>query len=121
GAGGRGRTGGGAGGLGSSGGRGVPGGVLGPAHSFPPCASTIERLIDRPRPRPSRLVVKNGSKSRPAASGGTPVPVSLTVTSAPLADRAQRIVTSRAPSRPPAAAPKALRTTLGSTLAICPP
>ena len=47
----------------------------------PPCASTIERLMWRPSPSPSRLVVKNGSKRRLAAACETPLPVSLTTSS----------------------------------------
>ena len=34
------------------------------AQSRPPCAAMIERQIDRPRPSPRALVVKNGSNSR---------------------------------------------------------
>ena len=44
----------------------------------PPCISTIERLIDRPTPRPSRLVEKNGSKIRGSAPSSTPGPASST-------------------------------------------
>jgi hypothetical protein len=35
----------------------VPGPALGSAHNRPPCASTIERLMARPMPIPSGLVV----------------------------------------------------------------
>src|SRR6185369_14678410 len=37
---------------------------FGEAHSVPPWASTIVRLIESPRPMPSAFVVKNGSKIR---------------------------------------------------------
>ena len=48
----------------------------------PPCISTIDRQIDSPRPRPPRLVVKNGENRRSATSGGMPCPRSLIVTRA---------------------------------------
>ena len=47
------------------------------AHN-PRCASIIERLSDRPMPVPWGFVVKNGSKTLSARSGGNPMPVSLT-------------------------------------------
>ena len=40
----------------------------------------IERVIDRPMPRPSGFVVKKGSKTRDRVSGGSPAPVSEMVT-----------------------------------------
>ena len=45
----------------------------------PPWDSTIERLIDRPTPRPFALVVKYGSNSRGRTSAGIPGPASSTV------------------------------------------
>src|SRR5262249_5407289 len=44
----------------------APCGELGEAQSRPPCASTMERQIDRPIPIPSVFVVKMGSNSLPA-------------------------------------------------------
>src|SRR5215467_2742162 len=43
------------------------------AQSRPPCDSTMERLIDKPIPVPSVLVVKNGLKIRSSCSGGNPI------------------------------------------------
>src|SRR5207302_10458723 len=37
--------------------------VFGVAHSRPPCPSMMERLIDRPMPMPSGLVVKKALNS----------------------------------------------------------
>ena len=48
------------------------------ASSVPPWAATIARQIDSPSPRPSRLVVKNGSKMTRQPSSDKPVPRSLT-------------------------------------------
>lgn len=42
----------------------------------PPCASTIDRLIDRPTPIPSGLVVKNGVKMRRTLYSLSPGPES---------------------------------------------
>jgi hypothetical protein len=42
----------------------VPTGRRGNAQSLPPCASMIERQMERPRPIPWDFVVKNGSKMR---------------------------------------------------------
>src|SRR5262249_55635848 len=53
----------------------------------PPCCwVTMSQLIERPRPVPSPvgLVVKNGWNSWSRISGGMPVPLSRTRTSAPL-------------------------------------
>ena len=46
----------------------------------PPWFSIIDRLMDNPMPIPSGLVVKKRSKTRSAASGGTPTPLSSTST-----------------------------------------
>ena len=46
----------------------------------PPCASTICRVIARPRPVPSPFVEKNGSKMRERTSSGMPAPRSSTPT-----------------------------------------
>jgi hypothetical protein len=43
----------------------VPCGKLGDAQRWPPWASTIEVLIDRPIPMPPGLVVKKASKMGP--------------------------------------------------------
>jgi len=50
---------------------------------LPPCFSTMRAQMERPRPVPSpfALVVKNGSKIRPATSGVMPGPVSTIATS----------------------------------------
>src|SRR5712691_1982529 len=58
----------------------APRGELSAAHKRPPCDSTIERLIHSPRPVPSDLVVKNALKICSICCGGSPTPVSLTVT-----------------------------------------
>ena len=42
----------------------------------PSCSSTICRVMDRPRPVPWGLVVKNCSNRRRPTSGGMPGPVS---------------------------------------------
>jgi len=44
------------------------------AQSRPPCASTIERLIDSPMPMPPGLVVKKASNSRSRWFGSMPTP-----------------------------------------------
>ena len=55
------------------------------ASSRPPCCSTIDRLIVRPRPSPSDrrtsgpLPCSNSPKIRGSTSGAMPMPVSLTV------------------------------------------
>ena len=49
---------------------------LGPILTVPPWRSTIAREKNKPRPMPSRLVVKNGSKTWLATSGSIPAPVS---------------------------------------------
>jgi hypothetical protein len=58
----------------------------------PPCASTIERAMARPKPRPSFFVVKNASKSLGSRSEGIPWPVSLTATSTAFVNR--RVLTT---------------------------
>src|ERR1041384_1705784 len=54
---------------------------LAPHHNLPPCARTIERLIDRPRPVPPGLVVKNGLNSSAILVASTPMPRSATMNS----------------------------------------
>src|SRR3954470_16869733 len=44
----------------------------------PPWATTIDRQMERPSPRPSRLVVTNGSKIDDSATEGIPLPQSRT-------------------------------------------
>src|SRR6267142_4876534 len=57
---------------------------FGLAQSVPPWASMIVRLIESPRPMPSDLVVKKGSKIRSAYFGSSPVPESRTaITTSP--------------------------------------
>src|SRR5262249_22782202 len=46
------------------------------SHTRPPWASTIEALIERPRPRPSCFEVASGSNKRLACSSSTPGPLS---------------------------------------------
>ena len=46
--------------------------------SVPPCASTIDRASERPRPNPSGLVVVNGAAARSATPGSKPGPLSRT-------------------------------------------
>src|SRR4029077_3178350 len=48
----------------------VPPPVLVSQCSLPPCASTIERQIERPRPMPLGLVETKGSNSLPAMPSG---------------------------------------------------
>src|SRR5262249_34312519 len=71
--------------MGCGGGRGgrrqrkvAPPPVLFSAQRRPPCAATIVCEIESPRPRPSGLVVTNGSNRRSISSGGMPVPQSRT-------------------------------------------
>src|SRR5262249_5651195 len=45
---------------------------------LPPCSSTMRWTIESPRPVPSALVVKNGSKMRARTSAGMPGPSSFT-------------------------------------------
>ena len=52
------------------------------AQIFPPWRSMMERQIERPIPRPSDLVVMNGSKIDSSLSGAIPVPTSCTSSSA---------------------------------------
>src|SRR3954470_24636821 len=49
-----------------------------PTEISPRCASTMERQITNPIPKPSDFVVKNGSNIRPSRSPGTPGPESRT-------------------------------------------
>src|SRR5262249_53757559 len=56
---------------------------FGMAHSWPPCASTMARLIRNPMPMPPGLVEKNGSNIFSTSSARSPMPVSCTLTSTP--------------------------------------
>src|SRR6478735_11761346 len=77
----------------------APRGKLSAAHKRPPCASTMERLIDNPMPVPSSFVVKKGSKTLSACCGGSPTPVSLTHTmSSSSSARCALMASSRFPS-----------------------
>src|SRR6187549_1388641 len=66
----------------------APASALFSAHSRPPCAATMLRAIDSPRPSPLGLVVTNGSKSRSSRSGAMPAPWSRTVRRTPPAGSA---------------------------------
>src|SRR5882672_5123931 len=98
----------------------VPWGVFAAADRRPPCASRIDRLIDKPMPSPSSLVVKKGSNRRGACSGSSPVPESRTSTdtvSGP--SEADTIVNSRCRSLIPLIASIALMIRLSSTCCSC--
>ncbi|MNR01013.1 hypothetical protein D3C85_1168050 [compost metagenome] len=69
------------------------------AQMRPPCASTMERQIDRPMPMPSALVVKNALNSRSASSGAMPLPASRTVTCT-WRDSASAVLTQSLRGRP---------------------
>jgi hypothetical protein len=56
----------------------APPSLLAEARIVAPCASTIERLMESPRPIPWDLVVKNGSNTCFAVSESIPTPVSDT-------------------------------------------
>ena len=57
--------------------------------TVPPCRVTMPQTTASPSPLPcGPFVVKKGSKTRRAVSGGMPTPVSRTVTTAPVAFRA---------------------------------
>jgi hypothetical protein len=58
----------------------VPCGANGDTHKRPPWASTIDRQMASPMPRPSRYVVKKGWNMRSATDGSSPVPVSSAAT-----------------------------------------
>src|SRR5207247_10147338 len=51
------------------------------ARIVPPCAATMDRLMDSPMPSPDVLVVTNGLKMLSRSSSLTPTPVSRTHTS----------------------------------------
>src|SRR5262249_40246260 len=59
----------------------APCGVFGVAQSLPPCASTIERLMESPKPMPLGLLVANASKRESTMFGSIPTPASSTATS----------------------------------------
>src|SRR6202030_21923 len=59
----------------------VPPPRLGSPFRRPPCASTIERQIERPSPIPLAFVETNGSKSRLATSFPSPRPLPATAIS----------------------------------------
>ena len=54
----------------------VPSKALRSGHNLPPCASTIDRQMERPRPNPSSLEEVRGSKMRSTISAATPGPLS---------------------------------------------
>src|SRR5437870_8841358 len=57
----------------------APCGSFGVVQSWPPCASTIERLIDNPMPMPPGLVVKKALNTSSRCFAAMPTPVSWTV------------------------------------------
>src|SRR5690606_34070116 len=57
----------------------APRGVLAWQVSWLWCESRIERLMGRPSPVPSALVVKKGSNTRASAPGARPGPLSATL------------------------------------------
>src|SRR5271156_3698103 len=59
----------------------APCGARGDADRRPPWASTMDRQIASPMPRPSDFVVKKVWNMRSATAGSSPVPVSCTATS----------------------------------------
>ena len=59
----------------------APCGARGDTHKRPPWASTIDRQMASPMPRPSGFVVKKGWNMRSATAGSSPAPVSFTETS----------------------------------------
>src|SRR5690606_16137581 len=62
------------------------------AQRRPPCDSMMVRLMARPMPSPSGLVVKNGSKMRCRVSVAMPAPLSHTAARAMLPSTLVRIV-----------------------------
>ena len=58
----------------------VPRSGLFSAHSRPPCAATMVREIESPKPSPCSFVVTNGSNSRSISLAGIPVPPSRIAT-----------------------------------------
>src|SRR5207249_5947312 len=58
----------------------APCGSFGVAHSRPPCASTMERLIASPMPMPPALVLKNALNICSRGFAARPTPVSSTAT-----------------------------------------
>src|SRR5688572_24761459 len=93
---------------------------LAPHHSLPPWARTMERLIDRPRPVPPGLVVKNGLNSSAIVVASTPTPRSATMnsTSPSLSTSVRRTISRRA-SGTSTIASMLLRTRLRTTCWIC--
>src|SRR5215475_10673562 len=74
------------------------------SHTRPPCASTIEVLIGRPRPRPSCFEVARGSNIRVASWSSTPGPLSWTLISRRGGASCWRATTRTCPSDRPAPA-----------------
>jgi S-(hydroxymethyl)glutathione dehydrogenase/alcohol dehydrogenase len=69
------------------------------AHNRPPCASTIERQIDSPSPKPLGFVVEKASNKRSCSAGASPGPESRTATrTSPASPLAVLISSSRGPS-----------------------
>src|SRR5262249_2177066 len=80
------------------------------AHSRPPCASTIDRLIASPIPSPSAFVVENGvniSRSATSSIGGPPSPPPAITPAPPPAPRARAPRPPPPPPRPPPPPPPA--------------
>ena len=61
----------------------TPRGMFALAHSRPPCASTIDRQIDRPMPKPPALSCRRRRRGARGSPATRPGPVSRTATSTP--------------------------------------
>src|SRR5262245_64523568 len=77
----------------------LPWSALRAAHRRPPWASMIERLIERPMPRPFGLVLKKGLKTS-AGGSGTPPPLSRMATSMLAAPAAVVVMVSERSASP---------------------
>src|SRR4029077_13600659 len=96
----------------------APRGLLCPAHSRPSCASTIQRQIARPMPRPSCFVVKKGSKTFSPFS--SPLPWSLiSISTRFVPSRRDRMPSTLGPFSSDAIASTPLRARLAMTCCIC--
>ena len=98
----------------------VPLAELSTSWIAPSCAAMMVWQIERPRPVPSpgALVVKNGSKMRSRALGGTPAPLSLTRTRTTCGVRS-KVMRMSPLVRPLGIACSALVMRLCSTCVIC--
>src|SRR5438552_5053851 len=86
------------------------------ATMCPPCASTMERLMDNPMPSPSALLETKGSNMRSSPGPSTPAPVSVTVISMlPGFGSAVSMRSTRGPSETSAMAWQAMTCRLSNT------